>query len=94
MKILRNTNPNEPAKMASNNCQSLIFVFDWAIMFSRRVMPPNLKQCIRRAADGSFGLEPGQMNYDQRPLRKGRRGGYTAVGLSRFAGRAQAYRRK
>ena len=54
-------------------------------------MTANLKQCIRRAAEGSFGLEPGRMNYDQRPLRKGRRGGYTAVGLSRFAERAQPY---
>ncbi len=57
-------------------------------------MTANLKQCIRRAADSSFGLEPGQLNYDQCPLRKGRRGGYTAVGLSRFADGAQAYRRK
>ena len=54
-----------------------------AINLARGVTRPNLKQCIRRAADSSLGLEPGQMNYVQRPLRKARRGGYTAVGLSR-----------
>jgi hypothetical protein len=35
--LVKNTNPDETARMASNNCQSLIFVFDWAIMLSRRV---------------------------------------------------------
>jgi hypothetical protein len=35
--LVKNTNPNETAMMASNNCQSLIFVFDWGFMFSRRV---------------------------------------------------------
>jgi hypothetical protein len=47
--LVKNTNPNETARMASNNCQSLIFVFDWAIMFSRRVMPPNDQLRYRRS---------------------------------------------
>jgi hypothetical protein len=38
--LTKNTKPNESAKIATSNCQSLILVFGEAVIISKRVLPP------------------------------------------------------